>query len=153
MQIIVFNNINLLGYVNPYLYISFVFLYPLHKNRFLFLLLAFLYGLILDFFSDTGGIHAFSLLFIAYIRLFFVKLIFKKTEIDFPLFNLHSEMTGSIFNYVAVLTFIHHFILFSLANFRLSNFGDVILSTLYSSIFTIIVYFMASFVFIRKKGI
>ncbi|MFD2529406.1 MULTISPECIES: rod shape-determining protein MreD [Polaribacter] len=151
IQVFILNNILFLGYVNPYLYIMFIFLYPLNKNRFVFLFLAFLLGLIIDFFSDSGGIHAFSTLFIAYIRLFFVRVYFNKFEVDFPFFRLNLEPFGKRFNYVVTLTVIHHFILFSFANFSFQNFSNVIINTIYSSIFTLIIYFLATFIFSKKQ--
>lgn len=152
LQVLVLNNINFSGYINPYLYIAFVFLFPLNKNRFPFLALAFLYGLGIDFFSDTGGIHAFSLLFVGYLRLLFVRLFFKKTEVDYLLFSLQREPFGQVFNYVVTLTLIHHLILLSLDNFSFQNLGGVLLNTIYSSIFTLILYFLGSYIF-RKKQI
>jgi len=152
LQVAVLNNINFSGYINPYLYISFIFLFPLNKNLFPFLTLAFLYGLGIDFFSDTGGIHAFSLVFIGYLRLLFVKIFFKKTEVDYLLFSLHKESFGQVFNYTVTLTLIHHFILLSLDNFSFQNLGSVLLNTIYSSIFTLVLYFLGSYIF-RKKQI
>ena len=102
LQVFVLNNILLFGYINPYIYIAFVFFYPLKNERFLFLTLAFLLGLSIDVFSDSGGINAFATLFIAFIRLFFVRLIFKKTEIDYPLFKIQDEAFGKVFNYVVI---------------------------------------------------
>lgn len=151
LQVFVLNNINFSGYINPYLYIIFVFVFPLNKNRFPFLILAFLYGLGIDFFSDTGGIHAFSLLFIAYIRLLFVKIFFKKTELDYLLFNLHKESFGQVFNYVVTLTLIHHLILISLDKFSFQNPGSILLETIYSSIFTLVLYFLGSYIFRKKQ--
>ncbi|MFQ3306301.1 MAG: rod shape-determining protein MreD, partial [Polaribacter sp.] len=121
LQVFVLNNILFLGYINPYLYIIFVFLYPLKKNRFTFLLLSFALGLSIDFFSDSGGIHAFSILTIAYCRLFFIKVFFRKFEVDFPFFQLNLESFGKKFNYVVILTLLHHFLLFSFANFSFNN--------------------------------
>ena len=151
LQILVFNNINFLGNINPYLYISFIFLFPLNKNRFIILFCAFLYGLTLDFFSDTGGIHASSLLIIAFLRLYFIKLFFKKNNIDYLLFDLHTETFGQVFNYVVTLTVIHHFVLFSLDNFSFQNMGTVLLNTLYSSVFTLILYFAGSYILREKQ--
>lgn len=150
VQIFVFNNINFFGSINPYLYVAFIFIFPLHKNRFTVLLITFLYGLTLDFFTDTGGIHAFSLLLVAYLRLFFIKLFFKKSNIDYLLFNIHSEAFGQVFNYVVTLTVIHHFVLISLDNFSFQNMGIVLLNTFYSSTFTLLLYFLGSYIF-RKK--
>lgn len=151
LQVFVFNNILFLGYINPYVYIAFVIFYPLKKERFLFLFLSFLLGLAIDFFSDSGGINAFSLLFVAYIRLFLVRVIFKKTEQDYLLFNLQQEPFGKIFNYVITLIVIHHFILFSLANFSFQNFSSVFTNTLYSSIFTSVLFFIGSYIIRKKK--
>lgn len=150
LQVLVLNNILFLGYVNPYIYVAFVFLYPLNENRFPFLSLAFLLGLCIDFFTDTGGVNAFSLLFIAYIRLFFIKSIFKKNPSDYLLFTLNKQPFGKVFNFVSILTVIHHFILFSLINFSFYNFSNVLINTLLSSIFTLLLYFLGTFIFRRN---
>lgn len=151
LQVFVLNNVKLFGFINPYLYVAFVIFYPLKKERISFLTLSFLLGLSIDFFSDSGGINAFSLLFIAYIRLFFIRLIFKKTEQDYLLFDLHQEQFGKVFNYVITLIVIHHFILFSLANFSTQNFSDVLINTLYSSIFTSVLFFLGTYIIRNKK--
>ncbi len=151
LQVFVLSNIRFLGHINPYLYISFVFYFPLRENRFPFLITSFLLGLSVDFFLDSGGIHAFSILFIAYIRLFFIRLIFKKTTLDFLLFKIQSEPFGKVFNYVVILTIIHHLILFSFANFSFENISDVLLNTLFSSIFTLLLFFIGSYIFIKKQ--
>ena len=151
LQVFVCNNILLFDHINPYIYIAFVIFYPLQKERFLFLFLSFLLGISIDFFSDSGGINAFSLVFIAYIRLFLVQIIFKKTPQDYLLFNLHQESFGKVFNYVIILILIHHFILFSLANFSTQNFLSVLTNTLYSSIFTAILFFLGTFIFRKRK--
>ena len=151
LQVFVLNNVLFLDHINPYLYIAFVIYYPLRKERFSFLILSFLLGLGIDFFSDSGAIHAFSLLFIAYIRLFFVRIIFKKNEQDYLLFNLAQEPFGKTFNYVIILIVIHHFILFSLANFSTQNFTTVLTNTLYSSIFTSVLFFTGTYITRKKK--
>jgi rod shape-determining protein MreD len=151
LQVFVLNNILFLGYVNPYLYIAFVFLYPLKKNRVVFLLLSFALGLSIDFFSDSGGIHAFSFLTISYLRLFFISVFFNKFEVDYPFFNLNLESFGKKFNYIVTLTVLHHFLLFSLANFSFQNMSHVVLNTLYSSVFTLILYFLSIYIFFKKQ--
>ncbi|KGL58634.1 rod shape-determining protein MreD [Polaribacter sp. Hel1_85] len=151
LQVLILNNINFLGYINPYLYISFVFLYPLKEKRFSFLFFSFLLGLLVDFFSDSGGIHAFSTLFIAYFRLFFVKVFFRKIPADYPFFNIKSESFGKVFNYVVTLTIIHHLIYFSFANFSFQNLSMVFLNTLYASVFTLILFFTGNYIFTKNE--
>ena len=150
LQVFVLSNINFLGYINPYLYISFIFFFPLQENRFPFLTYSFLLGLSIDFFLDSGGIHAFSTLFIGYIRLFYIKLFFKKSVVDFPFFTLELESFGKVFNFVVTLTVIHHFILFSFTNFSFQNIVEVLLNTLFSTIFTLLLFFTGSYIFIKR---
>ena len=151
LQVLILNNINFLEDINPYLYISFVFLYPLKENRFSFLFFSFILGLLVDFFSDSGGIHAFSTLFIAYIRLFFIKVYFRKLPVDYPFFTLKSESFGKVFNYIVTLTIIHHLIYFSFANFSFQNLSMVFLNTLYASIFTLILFFTGNYIFTKSE--
>lgn len=151
LQVFVFNNILFLRHINPYLYIAFVFLYPLKENRIPFLFYSFLLGLFVDFFSDSGGIHAFSILCIAYVRLFFVRLFFRKVVTDYAFFKLKSESFGKTFNYVVTLTIIHHLIYFSFANFSFQNYTNVLLNTLYSSIFTLLLYFLGTYIFTKSE--
>lgn len=150
LQVLVLNNILLFGFINPYLYIAFIFFFPLKENRINLLLTSFLLGLGVDFFSDTGGIHAFASVFIAYFRLFFIKLYFNKLEADYPFFKLKEEPFGKVFNYVITLTILHHLLLFTFANFSFNNFSNVLLNTLYSTIFTSVLFFTGSYIFTKE---
>ncbi len=151
LQVFVLNNILFSGFINPYLYIIFVFYFPLKENKFPILFFSFLLGFIVDVFSDTGGIHALAITTIAYYRTFFVKLFFKKDVNDYSFFKLKEEPFGKIFNYTVTLTVIHHFIYFSFANFSFYNFADVLLNTLYSSIFTLLLFFTSNYIFIKGE--
>ncbi len=152
LQVLILNNINLFGYVNPYLYIAFVFVYPIEKNRNNLLTFSFLLGLLVDFFMNSGGVNAMATLSIAYIRLPLFKRIFQISENEYPLFNLRTELFGNVFLFVLILTFIHHLILFSLLNFSFNHyFMNVIVNTAFSSLFTIVLYFLGSFIFTSKN--
>jgi len=54
-QSIIFNNINLLGYLNPFVYIVFIIYYPIKNDRIFFIFISFLIGILIDIFSDTLG--------------------------------------------------------------------------------------------------
>ena len=55
IQVVVLNNVQLSGYINPFLYVLFIVLLPLEVPRWLSLLLAFVLGLAVDIFTDTVG--------------------------------------------------------------------------------------------------
>ena len=151
LQVLILNKVLLFGDVNPYIYIVFIFLYPFQENKLPILTLSFLLGLSVDFFSNSGGIHASASLFIAFVRPYFFKIVFQKNESDFDFFDLNDEGFGKVFNYTVILTIIHHFLFFSLINFSFYNFSSVIINTIISSVFTLLLYFLGRFIFSSKK--
>src|SRR5699024_10263302 len=68
IQVFLLNNINLMGYINPYLYVLFIILYPVTGNKTTLIILSFLLGLSIDIFENSGGVHAAASVCIAYIR-------------------------------------------------------------------------------------
>ena len=58
LQILLFNNIQFSGYVNPYIYLMIILLLPAGIQSWLLLLIAFATGIIIDFTSGTPGVHA-----------------------------------------------------------------------------------------------
>ena len=52
-QVLIFNNLNFLGFINPMVYVIFFYWYPIKGNRALFMIIAFLLGFIIDVFSES----------------------------------------------------------------------------------------------------
>ncbi|WP_445732067.1 rod shape-determining protein MreD [Mariniflexile sp.] len=149
LQVILFNNINFLGYINPYIYVMFIALFPVKNNRLIIIFLSFFLGLSIDVFSDTGGIHAAASVFIAYIRPVILKfsfgVIYEHQTIKFNTVEFGEKLT-----YLTILTFLHHFILFFLEMFNVSKIVFVLQKTLFSSIFTILLIVLATIIFSKK---
>jgi rod shape-determining protein MreD len=150
LQVIVLNNINFLGYLNPMLYILFIFFYPLKKLDGTFLFLSFLLGLSVDFFANSGGVNAAATLFIAFIRIPVVKGVLGKTELDFTAFSFRKLKFGNMVSILFILTLIHHFIVFQLEYFRFDNLLGILLKTFLTSIFTLVLLLL-SFIFFSKE--
>ena len=53
LQILICNQLNFLGSLNPFVYVLFIILYPIGSNRMNFIFISFLIGLIIDLFLDT----------------------------------------------------------------------------------------------------
>ena len=137
LQVAILNNINFLGYINPYVYILFIMLFPIKNNRTLFIFVSFLLGLTIDIFSDSGGIHAAACVSIAYVRPVILKFSFG-TVYEYQTIKFDTVEFSSKFIYIIIMTVIHHFILFSLEIFNISKVILTLQKTLFSSIFTII---------------
>lgn len=151
LQVFVFNQLNLFGYLNPMIYIAWVFLFPIRKNISIFLIFSFLLGLSVDFFSDSGGINAAATLFIAFIRLPILKTILRKSDFDFLLFNLRTIAFSKALLFISILTIIHHFIVFSLAYFSFNAIISIISNSLFTSIFSILIILLGIALLTKKK--
>ncbi|MFD0760786.1 rod shape-determining protein MreD [Lutibacter aestuarii] len=151
LQVLVLNQINFFGHLNPLVYIVWVFLFPIRKNKATFLILSFLLGISIDFFSNSGGINAAATLFIAYFRLPILKLILRKSDFDFLLFNIRGITFSKAFFFIFILTFIHHFIVFTLEYFSFNEFSAVFYNTILTSIITIILSILGIILFTKKK--
>jgi rod shape-determining protein MreD len=150
LQIVVLNNINFLGYINPFFYIFFIFLYPIRKDDATLLVLSFFLGLFIDVFSDSGGINAAATLFIAFIRIPVLQSVIGKREIDYGALTIFKLPFPKMFLYVVILTVMHHLIVFGMEYFKWSKFDIIFIKTLLTSIFTIILT-MISFTFVMRK--
>ncbi|HEY4619011.1 MAG TPA: rod shape-determining protein MreD [Flavobacterium sp.] len=136
-QIVIFNNMNFLGYIIPLPYILFIILYPVNGNRSGLLLASFLLGLTMDFFSNSGGIHATACLILAYVRPTIFKFSFG-ISYEYQTIKLNDVLTPERFSFILMSVVIHHVTLFILEAFQISFFWDILLRTLLSTVFTII---------------
>ncbi|WP_317194148.1 hypothetical protein [Hyunsoonleella ulvae] len=106
-------------------------------------------GLAIDMFSDSGGIHTCASVFIAYARPVFLKFAFG-TMYEHNNVKFDNTDFGAKLIYIALLTLLHHIILFSLEIFSISRILMVFQKTLFSSIFTIVMITLISIIFSRK---
>jgi len=149
-QVLIFSNINFMGAINPYPYILFIILYPANNNRTLFIFLSFILGLMVDIFSNSGGIHAAACVTIAFIRPSVLKFAFGMVY-EHQTIKFNNTEFGNRITYFSILIVIHHLIMFSLEIFNISNVLLVLQKTLFSSIFTIILCTLISVLFSNKQ--
>ncbi|MBX9808004.1 MAG: rod shape-determining protein MreD [Flavobacteriaceae bacterium] len=138
VQITIFNNMNFLGYISPYPYILFIILYPVNGNKSGLLVASFSLGLIMDLFSNSGGIHTTACVVLAYYRPYLFKFSFGLSY-EYQTIKLNDVVTPERFSFVLLSVLIHHFILFVLEAFQFSFILDILLRTLLSTVFTIII--------------
>jgi len=146
LQLLVFNNIQFSGYVNPYVYILFIILLPFEIKGWFMLLLSFLYGLILDLMIGTPGLHAASTVFLGFMREKVLGLFSPRD--GYPVNSSPSIKDFGFnwfFKYSALLIILHHLVLFYLEAYTLSGFfatlGRIIISSIFTWIFALILHF------------
>ena len=150
-QALVFNNIGFAGYVNPYPYIFFLILMPASFRGVRALTIAFLFGLCLDLFSGTGGLHAAACTWLALIR----PVIF---EVISPRESFEKDMVPSataygllwLIMYVLACVILHHFWLFFAEAFTFSGMFFTLGRSLFSAVFS--VFLIVAFHMITDTG-
>jgi len=149
-QIAIFNNIDLFGYINPYPYILFILLYPVNSNRAGLLVASFLLGLSVDFFANSGGIHATACLLLAYIRPTFFKFAFGLSY-EYQTIKINDRLSPERFTFILISILTHHFILFLLEFFKFAFIFDAFLRTIATTIFTLLASILIIYLFKPNK--
>ncbi len=150
LQVLVFNNIRYLGYINPMVYLLFLILYPYGENKIPLLFAAFLLGLTIDIFSNTGGIHAASAVFVAYTRTRILKTVFGQ-KLDFQELKLMQYPFAKIFSYTTIIVVLHHTLFYFLEVFNFSHLLSTIIKIGLASASTIAVCLLFIYIFSPQK--
>lgn len=137
VQVGIFNNMTFSGYIMPLPYILFIILYPVNSNKPTLIISSFLLGIIMDLFSNSGGIHATACLILAYYRPYLFKFAFG-VSYEYQTIKLNEALTPERFTFIFLSVVIHHFTLFILEAFQVSFILDILLRTILSTVFTTI---------------
>ncbi len=153
IQVFLLKNI---GYYNlsiPYLYILFILVLPFGIPNSLLFLLAFFTGLTIDFYYDSLGLNAAACTIMAFVRIIFINLTVQRDGFDNEPEPSLSIMGFQWFIFYAfILTFSHHFILFTFENFKFSELGYTLIRVLMSTLFTVSLILITEFAFFQKKA-
>jgi rod shape-determining protein MreD len=150
VHVLVFNRLNLFGFINPLIYVLFIYWYPLKKNRTTFLMVSFLLGFFIDVFSDTLAINAAATVTIAYFRPVIMRFVFG-VNFEFQSFKLNSTTKAQQFTFLALLIVIHHVTYFVLEIFSFSNSLLILQKTLMTGLASLILCFLFISLFSTKK--
>jgi rod shape-determining protein MreD len=143
-QGLILNNIDLGGYINPYLYVLFIIFLPFETPKWLVLVLGFVMGITIDSFTSTLGMHTSATVFVAFCRGYLLKIIEPR---DGYVFNSKPNvqfmgLTWFII-YASVMVMLHHLFLFYIEAFKFTQFfstlGRVLLSYFFTMILILIV--------------
>ncbi len=145
IQVVLLKRIDLsigsFNYIHLFLYPTLIMFLPIKTPRVLLLILALAFGLVIDVFYDSIGVHASALVFMAYSKKFVLQLLepVEGYNVDQSLsFNKMGFLW--VISFTAILLFLHLAWYFSVEAFSFVYFKDIIFRTLSS--------FVASFVLI-----
>jgi rod shape-determining protein MreD len=138
LQILLFNNIQFSGYINPYIYIMFILLLPVDIPGWLLLIISFVTGLIIDFFSGSPGMHTSATVLAGFVRPYILRIIAPRDGYETGV-NPSMSAYGLRWFLIYTLTIVvvHHTALFYLEVFRFTDFFRTLLRVFLSSLFSI----------------
>ena len=138
-QIFILNNLQISGYLNPYVYILFIMLLPPKLPKPFVLIISFGLGFMIDVFSDSYGIHTAATVLMGYVRPKVLSLVSVKGGEDLEEIGIRQLRLGRFFTYTIILILIHHFALFYLEAFRWNEFFDTLVRTFTSGLFSLLI--------------
>jgi hypothetical protein len=111
VQVFVLHKIpSLHRFITPYLYFLFILWLPFRMSRVSIMFVAFLFGLTLDYFLYTPGLHAAPCVLIAYVRPFLINVLITQEGADqnYASPSITSMGWAPYATYVVILTLLHH---------------------------------------------
>ena len=146
LQVLLFNNIQFSGYVNPYIYLLFILLLPVEIPGWLLLIISFITGAIIDVFSGSPGMHSSATVLAGFVRPAVLRLVTVREGYEQgSSLSMHTYGFRWFLLYVTITVLIHHTALFYLEVFRFADFFRTFLRVLLSSFFSILFILMIDF--------
>jgi hypothetical protein len=140
-------------FVVPYLYFLYILWLPFNMSRINLLLLSFVYGLTLDAFAQTPGLHAACCTMIAYMRGFLISLLIPQEGADqnYKSPSITSMGLAPYATYVIVLTLLHNFYLVLLEWLTFASFLYFLGKVLATSGISLLLILVTEVLFARKE--
>lgn len=149
LQVLLFNNIQFSGYINPYIYIMFILLLPVEIPGWALLIISFFTGLIIDFFAGAYGMHTAATVLAGFVRPYVLRVLSPRDGYESGIGpSMVAYGVRWFLIYTLVIVLVHHTLLFYLEVFRFTDFFRTLLRVFLSSLFS--VTFILLLEFIRK---
>ncbi len=153
LQAYVLNKVpSLHQFIKPYLYFLYILWLPFSIRRFWLMVLAFVFGLTMDYFSGTPGWQAAGCVLIAYLRPFLLNILLPQetTEMTYAEPSVKSLGFMPYFVYILLLTFVHHTYLVLIQWLNFENFWFFIGKVTGTTVVSLVLIFITEMLFNRK---
>lgn len=151
-QALVFNHMNITDYlIIPFVFLTIILLLPIEIPKWALLVIAFIVGLVLGIFSDTGGIYSASTVFMAFLRPFVLNSISSYDGYEVGTLPRIGYL-GWIWKikYTFILSFAFNFAFYLYDNFSFFGLKEVFIKVILGTIYTGISIILLEWAFFRK---
>lgn len=133
IQVLVFNQIHILGCITPLISVYFLLLFPKNTSRSTLLVWGFTAGILIDLFSGTPGVVSASMTLAAFFLPPLLKLLISKDAPEDLVPSIRSMGKWKFFQLLFLITLLHHISFFLLEAFSFFNW-QVLLTSMGGSI-------------------
>ncbi len=139
-------------FIVPYLYFIFLFWLPFNIPRLSLTFIGFVFGLSLDYFTKTPGLHAAPCTLIAYLRPFLINILIRQdgNELNFGSPSISSMGFAPYATFALILTLIHNGYLVMLEWLQFGSFFYFVGKVLATSGVSMLLILITELVFYRK---
>lgn len=151
-QLLIFNNLQISGFINPYIYILLIMSMPFGTSTATLMVISFITGITIDIFCNTPGMHASACVLIGYIRQYVLKFIAFRDEYKTgTLPSINAYGIAWYVKYTIIMVAVHHVMLFFVEQFDTLFFWPTLLRVILSIVATSIFILIAQF-FVPTEG-
>ncbi len=153
IQVFVLSKIpHLHKFITPFVYFLFLLWLPYSVSRFWLMVIGFLFGLSLDYFTMTPGLHAAACVMLAYFRPFVINLLMPKETADFNYREPSPKAMGRTpyFVYVFILTLLHNGYMVFLEWLQFGDFVDFLIKIIATTGISMLLIFTVELLFTRQ---
>ena len=140
-------------FIVPYLYFLYILWLPFNTPRMSLTLIGFLFGLTLDYFTKTPGLHAAPCILIAYLRPFLINILIRQegSEQNYRSPSITSMGFAPYATYVIILTIVHNGYLVFLEWLQFGSFLYFIGKVLATTGVSLLLIFVTELLVFRKE--
>ncbi len=151
LQVLIFDRINLFGFMNPSIYIIVLIIHRYDLDQFNYIVVGFLLGFIMDILSQSAGSHSLSCVTISFLRPLINKFSLGPNYEDFSSPFSDGILISNKVLYCFLITMIHQIILNAYSYFSWTHTFVILKLTIANSIFTFIVIVSVLNLFTTKE--
>jgi rod shape-determining protein MreD len=140
-------------FITPYLYFLFVIWLPFNTPRGSLMIISFVFGLLLDYFLKTPGLHAAACVLVAYVRPFVIGLLIRQEGDDqnYASPSIVSMGWAPYFTLVLILTLLHNSYLVFLEWMQFGTFWFFLGKVLATTGVSLLLILITELLFFRKE--
>lgn len=154
VQLFILDQVPLLHqFIKPYLYLLFILWLPFSLSRFWQMIIAFFFGLTIDYFTQNFGLHSAPCVLMAFLRPTILNILIAKetTEQNYHEPSIKSMGFGPYSIYITIMVVVHHFYLVLIEWLQVGNFLFFVGKIVGTTAISLLLILITEMLFYRKS--